>query len=321
MDATDTMVTGAEAIHHISTLPNEIISEIFLHFLPIYPQAPPLRGLLSPTLLTHICRRWRDIAHATPALWRAISLRLNALHDEQDNELLESWTARSRSHPISISIGGDGPVASQCMKTLAAHRGRWENVEFLWLDEHSLPFLCNPMPLLQHLNMSFRGDYDPVIIGDAPLLRSARIGHRVNNLVLPWRQLTSLALQSLYLDESIPILQQSVFLVHCELALFIRPHHGDDYAGVELPFLQSLVLTGRNTTARMPSLHTLILPALRTLQINGSGLGPRLIPGLAAFFLKSGCALRGLRITGKGSEVAPDEYRKAFPTISEIIFE
>jgi hypothetical protein len=54
-------------------LPNEIIFEIFIHFLPIYP-AWPFTGLLSPTTLTHICRQWREITLTTPLLWRAIGL-------------------------------------------------------------------------------------------------------------------------------------------------------------------------------------------------------------------------------------------------------
>jgi hypothetical protein len=56
----------------VLTLPNEIVSEIFIHSLPAYPEYPPLTGLHSPTLLTHICRRWREIALGAPALWRAI---------------------------------------------------------------------------------------------------------------------------------------------------------------------------------------------------------------------------------------------------------
>jgi hypothetical protein len=40
----------------VLTLPNEIVSEIFLHFIPAYPRSPPLAGILSPTCLTYICR-------------------------------------------------------------------------------------------------------------------------------------------------------------------------------------------------------------------------------------------------------------------------
>jgi hypothetical protein len=37
--------------------PKEIISEIFIHFLPPYPLCPPITGIFSPAHLTHICRR------------------------------------------------------------------------------------------------------------------------------------------------------------------------------------------------------------------------------------------------------------------------
>ncbi|KAF8151930.1 hypothetical protein K438DRAFT_379197 [Mycena galopus ATCC 62051] len=40
--------------YSVLTLPNEIISEILVHFLPIHPQY--FAGLDSPILLTQICR-------------------------------------------------------------------------------------------------------------------------------------------------------------------------------------------------------------------------------------------------------------------------
>ncbi|KAJ7728040.1 hypothetical protein B0H14DRAFT_2237452, partial [Mycena olivaceomarginata] len=53
----------------VLTLPTEMVGEFFIHFLPIYPTCPPLTGVLSPIILTQICRGWREIALASPALW------------------------------------------------------------------------------------------------------------------------------------------------------------------------------------------------------------------------------------------------------------
>ncbi|KAK6977953.1 F-box domain-containing protein, partial [Favolaschia claudopus] len=61
-------------IYPVLTLPNEVVSEIFIQFLPAYPKPPPLVGTSSPTLLTHICQKWRAIALATPKLWRVIDM-------------------------------------------------------------------------------------------------------------------------------------------------------------------------------------------------------------------------------------------------------
>ncbi|KAJ7187800.1 hypothetical protein C8R46DRAFT_1424 [Mycena filopes] len=43
----------------VLTLPPEIVSEIFTHFLPTYPDCPDPTGAFSPTELTQICRTWR----------------------------------------------------------------------------------------------------------------------------------------------------------------------------------------------------------------------------------------------------------------------
>ncbi|KAJ7174098.1 hypothetical protein C8R43DRAFT_635436 [Mycena crocata] len=58
-------------IYPVLSLPTEITPEIFLQLIPLYPDCPPLTGSLSPSLLTHICRQWRNIALDRPILWRA----------------------------------------------------------------------------------------------------------------------------------------------------------------------------------------------------------------------------------------------------------
>ncbi|KAJ7157290.1 hypothetical protein C8R46DRAFT_859860, partial [Mycena filopes] len=50
-------------------LPLEILAYIFLLTIPSVEETCPLR---SPWILGHICRRWRAIALATPALWSSI---------------------------------------------------------------------------------------------------------------------------------------------------------------------------------------------------------------------------------------------------------
>ncbi|KAJ7894003.1 hypothetical protein B0H13DRAFT_1557430, partial [Mycena leptocephala] len=86
----------------VLTLPNEIISEIFIQFLPVYPLCPPFIGILSPNTLTQICHKWREVALATPALWRAIGLSDHRISFEQQRHITVTWLKRSRHCPLSI---------------------------------------------------------------------------------------------------------------------------------------------------------------------------------------------------------------------------
>ncbi|KAJ6565479.1 hypothetical protein DFH09DRAFT_919534, partial [Mycena vulgaris] len=89
----------------VLTLPNEIISEIFVHFLQPYPKRPPIVGLLSPTMLGQICRQWRDITLSTPALWRAVGLFLQrGSRLREQIPLLEKFLKRSGALPLSIKL-------------------------------------------------------------------------------------------------------------------------------------------------------------------------------------------------------------------------
>ncbi|KAJ6524261.1 hypothetical protein DFH09DRAFT_937351 [Mycena vulgaris] len=86
---------------------NEIVSEIFTHFLPPYPTKPPLWGLLSPFTLGQICHTWREIAVATPSLWHAIRLDLKyKMIDDMATplHLVETWLDRSRVSPLSVTL-------------------------------------------------------------------------------------------------------------------------------------------------------------------------------------------------------------------------
>ncbi|KAJ7244348.1 hypothetical protein C8J57DRAFT_1015246, partial [Mycena rebaudengoi] len=53
----------------VLTLPLEVVSKIFLQFVPVYPDVAPAIGFLSPARLGQICRQWRGIAFSTPSLW------------------------------------------------------------------------------------------------------------------------------------------------------------------------------------------------------------------------------------------------------------
>ncbi|KAJ7123258.1 hypothetical protein C8R43DRAFT_1148085 [Mycena crocata] len=305
----------------ILTLPNEITTEIFIAFLPVYSIPPQMHGLCSPMRLTRICRQWRDIVYTTPALWRAISLVVTTpTCDEKDNNLLQKWLARSCIYRLCINISGDFWYESQCMRTLSSHRARWEHLELSYVTYDILLYLRGPMPSLRHLDISFQDELSGAItVGDAPLLCSVRLVSYVDNVVLPWSQLTSLNLESVFPHECTVILKQTTLLVHCKLSFISYDDERDPQPDTELPFLESFVLM-KGDLLQKSYLYSLILPALATLQIPEGDLEPNPIGGLKSFLSKSGCTLRELYITGNRNFTTA-AYHRAFPTIPRISFE
>ncbi|KAJ7186629.1 hypothetical protein C8R46DRAFT_1273367, partial [Mycena filopes] len=308
----------------VLTLPVEIVSEIFTQILPPYPLCPPLVGLSSPTLVTHICHLWREIALGTPTLWRAISLSTHKIPTRTLVHIGNLWLERSRSCPLAMEIEGrgNGPDISPVIGAVAPHRGRWEHlrlaVEELQTD---LPLL-GPMPLLRSLTV--RELYLPNTAGsrlDAPLLRSANLDDATaQHILLPWPQLTSLTLHDVFPSECTAILQQTPYLAHCSLYLWCpRAQNTDVLPQMSLPHLESLVMLEMAEDPATGYIETFIVPALSTLHIEESLLGVDPIRGLYSFIGKSGCKLRDVVIARtEGGTTSIDAYRGAFPSIAKF---
>ncbi|KAJ7796357.1 hypothetical protein B0H14DRAFT_2531784 [Mycena olivaceomarginata] len=306
----------------VLALPHEIICDIFIHFLPVYPSCPPLTGPHSPILLTHICGEWRRIALAFPALWRAIEISC-----DDPAWLLSVALGRSGSSPLSIRVDemrwSPGNERVELVSTVLSHRERWQYLSLCLVGlETGYPSIGGPMPLLQHLNVEFDYEYDmdamPVpSFAEAPLLRTAILSDSASKgIILPWAQLTSLTLQLMYLSACVPVLQKAANLTHCELELY----HYDDFdetsvADVVLPSLQSLTLNDVDPQMhRVDLLQTFIVPALSRLEIPERFLGPNAIDSLSSFISKSGCRLQRVDIVDR-SVVPENSYRTAFPSI------
>ncbi|KAJ6589360.1 hypothetical protein B0H19DRAFT_1103680 [Mycena capillaripes] len=311
----------------VLTLPNEIVSEIFLRFVPVYPLCPPLTGTLSPTLLTHICRRWREIALATPMLWRGImlsSVDYNAALDSLQGHICAMWLSRSGCCPLSIQMDGndvDEVVAISVLPAILSHCARWEYLK-LCLSPSDLRAIEGPMPLLRHLSLVLQ-DYfgNKPASFDVPLLRTVVLNDQAAlGVILPWAQLTSLTLKHVYPHECVPILQQTSNLLHCELELFAFGGDGHPFPDIPFPRLESLVLKDPVYEAVIGFLNTFIVPTLRRLEIPEYFLGPDPLDSLASFISKSGCKLQEVRITGD-RELYKSTYRHKFPLIWNFCFE
>ncbi|KAJ6451678.1 hypothetical protein C8R47DRAFT_1229762 [Mycena vitilis] len=306
----------------VLTLPTEIMAEIFVAFLPVYPKCPPLRGTSSPTLLTQICREWREIALATPSLWKAIQLTLPDDEPEMSTrrfELSDVWLARSHCSPLSFQIHGKG-VQADAFRTLAPHCSRVESLD-VRLDL-SLTSIEAPMPLLRHLKVHLR--YTPArdvfVCHEAPLLRTAILNDMAAvHVVLPWGQLTTLTLERVFPDECDTVLRRVPNVVHCELWIVSDAAGHGAFAEISLLRLESLLMHDYDDEPTTGFLAAFMTPALRRLQIAESILGPNPTDGLRGFISKSGCRLQEIAITGHISvHKVLVEYRRAFPAIPKL---
>ncbi|KAJ7707235.1 hypothetical protein B0H16DRAFT_1345341, partial [Mycena metata] len=229
------------------SLPNEIVAEIFIHFLPVYPETPPMIGCTSPKVLGQICRKWREIALGTPALWRGIVLSLqNGKRLDQKRRLLEIWLQRSGSCLVSINMDlGHKSIAPVAMglftHAIAAHSARWEYLRLYLLDVHPFPSISTPLPFLRELTMDsvkpgVNGtDSLTEVLHAAPLLRTVAVqfspGHCIS--VYPWSQLTMFFRYGILVHQCVDILTQATNLVKCDVTL----NWADD--DVSQPYVQS----------------------------------------------------------------------------------
>ncbi|KAJ6459520.1 hypothetical protein C8R45DRAFT_552145 [Mycena sanguinolenta] len=325
----------------VLTLPDEMVVEIFVRFLPDYPSCPPLVGLYSPFLLAQICRQWRRIASETPALWRAIAIsdmslsRINTrMPFKEQAHLFNLWLSRSQCCPLSMRLDEFVMVewvieplhAAQAISVVLPHRARWENLE---LELSMPPAIEGPMPLLRRLDLwlghGFNFAVTPKLtFHDVPLLRTVLLnGIAAQSIALPWAQLTSLALRDAYLQNCLPILRVAINLLHCRLGLVrTRDDSAENLPRIAFPRLQSLALVRvfpdlDSLTGYLPIFD---VPALRRLRVAEQLLEPNPIDSLTSFISRARCPLQELCVTDSSSKIDLDSYLEAFPSTNVSLF-
>ncbi|KAJ7623911.1 hypothetical protein DFH06DRAFT_1481760 [Mycena polygramma] len=308
----------------VMTLPSELVSEIFVCVLPPYPDFPQLSGPSSPTVLAQICAGWREIALGTPQLWSALSSFDNGSNQQGwELHIFELWLERSRHCPLSIRLGTDATWASnQLTDAFLPYRTRWEYLK-IDLETMDLPIFGGPMPLLRHLDLLVEADLSAsVAANEVPRLRSVVLNDvTVLRVILPWTQLTSVTLLRVYPSECVPVLVQTLNLVHCRLDFCSGDTNPELRPDITLPSLESLVLRKHNTSLLPVTdfLPSFIVPALRSLETPEDCLEPNPLASLTAFISRSECRLEQLHVTGMLS-VPETSYSQAFPSLRKLSF-
>ncbi|KAJ6449758.1 hypothetical protein C8R45DRAFT_123210 [Mycena sanguinolenta] len=258
-------------VYPVLSLPPEITSLIFLHCLPQASSFSQPSPLSTPLLLAQICRQWRDIAIASPALWQSIGLV-----DTRSVGVFETWLARSGNHPLNLSLNCvDHERAASLIDICIPHTHRWQDIHL------ALPVglltrlkLQLPMPLLRKISLSLRGPFsreqlegapdDPIVLPNAPILREADISTYPDlRFELPWAQLTGLTLAKSDIAECFAILKMCPDLVTLDVSTIGPPPARTDSEPLTLASLQSFTFA----TDFSAVIERLRLPRLTTLHI------------------------------------------------------
>ncbi|KAK7016049.1 hypothetical protein R3P38DRAFT_2994962 [Favolaschia claudopus] len=305
------------------SLPNETISEIFIRFLPLYPEPPPVAGLYSPIVLTHACHLLREIARATPELWRAINL-VSLLQQRAGKDAALAgpmWLRYSGCLPISLKYdchyeAMQDSLDGGLLATLAQYLSRLEHLVLYQRNLRQLDAISGPLPLLRTLTLVCARPVPGSIVPTTTLHSVRLVFIKPINITLPWHQLTTMELEGIGFDDALIALKEAKNLITLKLDIY---HSNSQSGGATLVFSFLKTLQIVPYWAQLFHLMTIRAPALRTLHISEHillGDKSQRICALQEFITRLCCSLHELKI--KDANMSETTYRTAFPEIQSI---
>ncbi|KAJ7224574.1 hypothetical protein GGX14DRAFT_557434 [Mycena pura] len=311
------------------TLPNELMTHIFLYCLPPHGRVRP-NPKTGPLLVAQICRHWRAVALSFPRLWASIALDLTVESViNQKIALVGLWLSRASRSPLSITINGplDGsrlPAGIfSLIKSSSVQWGRLELMipapDFLELCEVAGPFPHLQVVAIENADHSEGNHIEfraPFL--DAPKLQVLRIdcfectpGKRSQStsaVKFPIRRSTEI----FQMFERFPNLRHLIVTRASNYRIDgLTPELSDP-----CPPLRSLVLYDCGV---MPLKH-LTLPTLEDLKIVDTKDGYSRV--IADFVARSSCMLKvlSLEFPDKDDPLELERALRASPSIITLCF-
>ncbi|KAJ7162697.1 hypothetical protein C8R43DRAFT_305831 [Mycena crocata] len=253
-------------------MPNELLSHIFMLAVcdMVDVDTPPDRAeteMQGAWIISHVCRRWREIALSLPGLWSVVVLDFDPPRGCRLSEhALKTHLQRSKNMSLTI-IFRTASERNSYMQRIAfsliiSHSLRWETAA-LYIPLallSNLDSLHGRVPVLRALRIVTLGfDYDAPVepvhwltasraFQSAPNLQSVYLGNRHILLPaplpvsLPWSQLQWYRGQNIW-RAHLDALRSSSQLVSCSLStISLTGHDGSGLAVVRLPRLLHLAL-------------------------------------------------------------------------------
>lgn len=258
------------------------------------------------TLVSHVTRRWRKIALATPRLWNKININMVLDFKEVDDSYIIderrralAFLSRCASVPVEFYIQGlglqDGDF-SQDLQLLCDHIGHCRHLSLTSATSYSIEeafeYLSHQKaPLLKSICLSLHGDAkrgfvleEPPFPLGAPRLTTAQID-MLDVYSMPtcfnglWH-LKHLLLTNLELDENenegcCTLFRDALMslrsLEQLELTLFCFNVSATPSLCISLPTLQLLSIGGRHADVIVSLIHSMQVPSVTTLSLKGYG--------------------------------------------------
>jgi hypothetical protein len=168
----------ATATYPVVELPIDITAEIFGHCVQVFePVSIPYYYTTSaPIVISAVCRAWKDIALATPALWSHLHIFLSFLATRMTSEsglvegFIDRWLTRAGNRPLWL--GFDSRNDDLTLRRLRDIIHRWSHrVEYIHLDIGDLNIRLLGLdsanfPLLKGATLDC-GHVSPVLISPA----------------------------------------------------------------------------------------------------------------------------------------------------------
>jgi len=149
----------------IDRLPNELLSTIFMFAIEQHCHD---ESTISPTTISHICHRWRQVALETGYLWTNVVLTFPTSSEQLTRTL--TWLSRSKTYPLDILLDFRDPDWD------------WEEEEthgFRWADMEAVLSLLLPTAARWRTVELFTDTWAPIF---AFLLHTRTVGASLNRL-------------------------------------------------------------------------------------------------------------------------------------------
>ncbi|KAJ6509102.1 hypothetical protein DFH09DRAFT_1436700 [Mycena vulgaris] len=142
-------------VYPILTVPPEITTEIFIHYIALNPLVDLHDSRSGPLLLASICRTWRSIAINLRPIWSRIQISPTPQSLSSTKELLQCWLPRAGSHPLDLDIDTSADGVDDLINALAPSSTQWRNFCFRPKLPIVLPIsdLQGCIPLLRKLSV------------------------------------------------------------------------------------------------------------------------------------------------------------------------